>query len=150
MSAIPHSPNPYLTAFKSDGTKLDSSAGGVALVAATTYYVPLGGVSSALIDSVHVAWDALAILTITVEDSNNPDATVFSAALGEWIQENPSTSYVAGSGGFSVVNLTVSVAGGTAGGCLIHLGNLGALRGRLKVVVGGTGGQIKLYGHAKG
>lgn len=149
MTAIAHAPNPYLTAYKSDGTKLEASPGGYTFANGITYYVPISGVNSALLESIHAIWDNAAILTITVETTNHPDATLFSSTAGQWIQENPTTAYVGGAGGFSVVNLTVAVAGGTAGGCMIHLGNLGSLKARLKVVTGGTGGVVNFMGHAK-
>lgn len=149
MTAIPHSPDPYLPIYKSDATLLQQGRNGVTLTSGTTYYVAFGA-EGALIQSVHLQWDPALILTaVTVEDSNNPDAAIASATAGEWIQEDPATAYVGGIGNLTVTNLTLAVAGGAAGGAMIHLGNLGSLRQRLKIVVGGTGGIIKITGHAR-
>ena len=149
MTAIHHSPDPYLPIFQSNGTMLPAGRNGVTLANNATFYVGFG-VEGALIQSVHLQWDAALILTaVTVEDSNNPDAAITSSTAGEWIQEDPATAYVGGLGNLTVTNLTLAVAGGAAGGAMIHLGNLGSLRQRLKLVVGGTGGVIKITGHAR-
>lgn len=148
MTSVAHSPNPYLPAYKSDGSKLEAGPRGMLLANGTTYYVPLGGGDEALVESLHVQWDNAAILTITIEDTNNPDVSLVSATAGEWIQENPTTAYVGATGG-TPTNLTVAVAGGTQGGCMIHLGNIGSLRARAKVAVGGTGGTVNFCSHAK-
>lgn len=118
---------------------------GYTLVAGTTYYYYLGNQSKeAAFQSVHLKWDAAAVLTITIEDSNLDDVLSYSVTAGEWIKEDPSTAYVGGSGGVTVTNATVAVAGGTAGGCMFHLGLMGSLRTRVKVVVGGTGGVVRV------
>jgi hypothetical protein len=132
----PHSPNPYLPAFVTGtGAKTDGQNGGMVL-SNTTYFVPFGGEGS-LVQSVHISWDNVVAGTITVEVSNNPDATIISTTAGEWVQENPSTAYVggAGSGGLAVANLTLTITAGTGGGAIIHLGNNGTLRSRLKVTL---------------
>lgn len=142
----PHSPDPYLPAFLTGtGAKSESGKNGM-LLSNTTYFVPVGGEGS-LVESVHVQWDATAVGTITVEDSNNPDVTNISTTNGEWIQENPTTAYVGITGG-TVSNLTVTIPGGTIGGCLIHLGNTGAIRTRLRVVLG-TGGRMNFTANGK-
>jgi hypothetical protein len=146
---IPHSPNPHLSVYSAAGAELASSKNGVTLASGTTYYVPFGGDSAVVID-VHAQWDATLVITsIEVENSCNPDATIFSVVAGEWVKDN----LVGAFGSVQAVNgtvtaLTVAVAGGTAGGCVYHL-LTGARRGRLKVVVGGTGGVAKFTSHGK-
>lgn len=128
---------------------------GCTLVTGTTYVFPLD-VNGAPLESVHLKWDVAVIVTFTIETSNFPksernisngpvDVTDHSAVAGEWMQENPTTAYVSGSGvgGMTATNLTLVVAGGTAGGSTIHLGNLGTRRCRVKAVVGGTGGVVR-------
>jgi hypothetical protein len=130
---IPHSPNPYLPAFTlTTGAKFEAGPNGYVLPAGT-YYIPIGG-EGAMAEALHCRWDASAIGVITIEDTNGPDVLTYSGTAGDWIQENPSTAYVGILGG-TVANLTVTVPGGTAGGCMIHLGNTGALRTRAKVVI---------------
>lgn len=142
---------------KSDGTSTSTPNGkqGYTLLSGTTYYYPLGG-NSAPLESCHVQWDASIIITaITIEDTNFDDVTNYSATSGEWISENPSTAYIsttshnASTGGATVTASTIAVAGGTAGGCMYHLGNTGAKRTRLSVVVGGTGGVLRVATHGK-
>jgi hypothetical protein len=139
---------------KSDGTRLDHSTGidpgiaGYTLVHDTTYYYDLGPlVKEATHQSVHCKWDASIILTsISIEDSNLPDVSLTSATAGDWIHEDPTNAYVAAVGG-TATKATVAVAGGSAGGCVFHLHGMGlseSARCRLKVVVAGTGGVLRV------
>lgn len=126
-----------------------ASKSGYTLSSGTTYYYYLGqSPKESPYQSVHVKWDNAAILTISVEDTDFDDVTAYDATAGNWLHEDPTTAYVAASGG-TPTNATVAVAGGTAGGCLFHLGQNGALRTRLKVVVGGTGGVVRVAMNAK-
>jgi hypothetical protein len=142
---------------------------GVTLAAATTYFFPFGAqhapvpaeVSS---DSVHLRWDAAFIGVFTVETCNFPatrmpqdprgevDVSDFNNVAGFWMQENPTTAYVSGngSGGLTVSNLTLTVAGGSAGGATIHLGNMNTRRIRVRAAVGGTGGLVRCAVWGKG
>lgn len=146
---IPHSPNPYLSVFTAAGVEQPHGKNGVTLTNGTTYYVPFGGVDAPL-TSIHFQGDAALVITsIEVEDSNNPDVTVFSTAVDEWIKENPSTAYVAATGNCTATAAVVAKTTAAVGGAMFHLGNFGARRGRLKVVVGATGGVAKFTGHGK-
>lgn len=149
MTAIAHSPNPYLPVFPLGGGTLEGGRNGV-LLTVGTFFVAIAS-DTALLSGCTVQWDATLAMTITVEDTCNPDVAVNSNVAGDgWVQENPSTAYVGGtgSGGLSVVNLTLTIAGGTAGGAGINLGNSGMLRTRLRVVVT-TGGRAVFSGHGK-
>lgn len=147
---IPREPA-FLPVFHSDSTKQpDHNDAGVLLANGVTYYVPFGGEASPLQD-VHVQWDAAIILTsIEVEYACNPAPAVFSAVVGEWVKTNAvgPFSQVDAVGGGVPTALTVAVAGGTVGGCNFHL-IMGSRRGRLKVVVGGTGGRMKFTTNGK-
>jgi hypothetical protein len=127
-------------------------AGACLLASGQTYYYPLGDDASPLA-SVHIKWDANVIVTFTIETCNFPigDVANASTTAGEWMQENPTTAYASGSGsgGLTVTNLSLAVAGGSAGGSTVHIGNLGTRRARLKAVVGGTGGVVQVAGYAK-
>lgn len=131
--------------------------GGV-LTAATTYYVPIGGAAST-VQSAHCKWDASIVITsITVQVSNfklqndnDPNDADEAGDVGDWIPYTPSSGvYVAVTGaGATATGAVVAVAGGAAGGCFYDIGNLGARRARLAVVVGGTGGRFRVASHGK-
>lgn len=122
-------------------------------IIATAFYGVGGDMS--LIQHIHLQWDAVFVGVFTFESSDFPelDPTVAGAA-GAWVQENPSTAYVAISpaGSATVVNATVTVpgggAGGAAGGASINIGNLGSYRLRVKVVCT-TAGVIRIRAHGK-
>lgn len=162
-----------LDAVKSDGTATPASfAGapstwGVTLASGTTYYFPLGAPKSPVVaeshlNSVHVRGDAAIIATFTIEDCDfyetrspdgrgDADVSNFDATAGYWIPENPSSAVVSATGtGWSASAATVTSAGAGAGGAMWHLGNMGSKRMRLKVVVAGTGGKIRVAVHGKG
>lgn len=149
-----------VTANRTSGSPL---TWGVTLASATTYFFPFGAFRAPIpaegpYAASHFRWDANIIVTLTLETSNfskpmnpgdprGPDAiSDFETTAGFWMQENPTSGvYVSGSGsgGLTATNLTLVVAGGTAGGSTIQLGNLGMRRARWKAVVGGTGGVIR-------
>jgi hypothetical protein len=163
-----------IDAIKSDGTAIAAnkdgapSTWGVTLASGTTYLFPIGSQRSAVpaeasYASTHFRWDAAIIVTLTLETCNftatrspdmrgDVDVSDFDTTAGNWMQENPSGAYVSGSGagGLTVTNLTLVVAGGTAGGSTINLGNLAMRRARWKAVVGGTGGKIRCAIWGKG
>lgn len=144
---------------KEPGSGGTGAGAGVTLANGITYMFPFGGAESPL-ESIHCKWDAAIIITsITIEDCNFPkradgaggvDVADDDTTAGSWIDEDPSTAFVGTVGaGTTVVNGVVGVPGGAAGGCMFHLGNFGARRGRIKVVVGATGGLLRVWGHGK-
>jgi hypothetical protein len=153
-----------LDAIKSDGTAIVANrigaltTLGVTLVNGTTYFFPFGAPHAAVpseapLTSFQLRWDASIIMTVTVETTLVPATfqpgdprgpallSDFDVTAGFWLQQNPTTAYVPATGG-TPTNMTVAVAGGSAGGCEFDLGNLGARRGRIKMVVAGTGGLV--------
>jgi hypothetical protein len=88
---------------------------------------------------------------MTVEDCNVGDAiATVVGRTGLWVQENPTGAYVAVTGaGVTATNLSVAATGGAIGAAMIHLGNMGSRKVRLKVVVGATGGKLELYPHGR-
>jgi hypothetical protein len=143
------------------------STWGLTLASGTTYYVPVGAnkapvpAESPLV-AIHIRGDAAIIATITIEDCVFPattspgdgrgavDVSDFDATAGYWIPENPSTAIVQTSGpGWVATAATVAVAGSNAGGCMYHVGNLGSRRLRVKIVVGGIGGKVRVGAHGK-
>lgn len=157
-----------LAFLKTDGTRLapDAATGNVTLVNGTTYYSPLGdqdapAPSQTSLDSVHIKWDATFVGVFTIETTNFPrkrggqwigsdDVTDYGTTKGNWIQEIPSSADVSvtstdGTTGGATHDghLKITVEGGTAGGCMIHLGNLGSRRARVKTAVT-TGGAVRM------
>jgi hypothetical protein len=165
-----------LDAIKSDGTATPAnrdgapSTWGVTLASGTTYYFPIGAPKApvpaeSIISSIHVRGDSAIICAITIEDCNfgatrspgdgrgDVDVSDFELAstAGNWIPENPSSASVGTVGaGWVATGATVNVAGGAAGGCMFHVGNMGSRRLRLKIVVAGTGGKVRVGVHGKG
>lgn len=146
--------NPYLKCFTAAGveTPLDGS-GRATLAAGTTYYF-VASASDAPLLSLHQSWaNALVLTSSEIETSNLADAdgTFVDSDTGDWVKEAPTTSYVAIVGtGITASSLTLSGTATSAGAAMIHLGNNGARRVRVKVVVGATGGTYRVAGSAKG
>lgn len=138
---------------------------GCTLVTGHSYAFPLGGPNSQLVSATPLAsaqliWDASFVGTITIEETNLPrfaggevaggiiEALDWDTTKGHWIADNPSTAYISvtstdgTTGGATVTNATIVVAGGTAGGAMIQLGNLGSRRCRIKAVAT-TGGVVR-------
>ena len=133
-------------------TAISGALAGMTLASATTYYIPVGGenaptATQVTLLAVQMRWAAAFAAVITVETCNFPatlsargvgsvDVSDFDTGAGNWIQENPSTAVVATNGtGNTATALTITAGGTNAGGFIAELGNLGARRIRLKVVV---------------
>jgi hypothetical protein len=140
----------------------DPSTFGVTLVAATTYVFPFGAdrapvPSLAQLVSTQLRWDNAIAFTATIEECNFPalwpsdqangvvDVADHNTTVGNWIQIKPPTAYVevAGGGSYTVATGVIAVAAGQAGGCTINLSAWGGRRGRIKIVVGATGGLVR-------
>lgn len=138
----------YLQPTKSDGTKpTESEFGKYTLEASTTYYYSVPSDDALLAIHLTSYTAGLVITSATVQDSchNERDATLTSSTAGDWISESPSTAYVGTDGtGWSVSSGVVASAGSALGGALWHLADTGAQRTRLRVVVGGTGGVVRV------
>lgn len=138
----------YLKPIKSNGTSpSEGLPGQYVLEAGATYYYHIP--SDDELFAVHlVGYTAgLVITSATIQDSNCDarDVALISSTAGEWISETPSTAYVGTDGtGWSAVNGVVASAGSALGGALWHVVESGAARTRLKVVVGGTGGTVRV------
>jgi hypothetical protein len=113
----------------------------------TTYFFPLGGQDSRII-GVHLQHDtAIVITSATIEDTCMAEAelTDYDTQAGGWIDEDPSTAFVGTKGAnTTATNGVVAVTGGAGGGAMWHIADTGARRTHLKVVVGATGGEVRL------
>lgn len=142
----------------SDGSVVQPDENGDVTLTVATYVFVLGGAESELV-SVHIKTGTAIAGTFTIETSNFPkfkgdisgptvDIADYSTTTGDWIKEDPTTAYVGSTGtGWTITNLTLAKTAG-AGGALIHLGNLGCKRTRLKAVIT-TGGKVRVNRHAK-
>lgn len=147
----------YITPILSDGTVQkqdvtgdtdtgDGTGRGWFLLAAGTYYFPIGGQDSNT-QSIHLQHDAAVAISASLpETSDLPDTDTswYSDTAGEWFGENPSTAYVPVDGATTTAtNATVAVVAGNKGGARWNVADLGARRTRLKVVVT-TQGKVRV------
>lgn len=111
-------------------------------LAAGTYHFGLGGDAS-LVQAAQFLWDASLVGSITIWTCIYPIGRVAleSVVAGQWIQQQPTSRYVAISpaGACTENNLTMTIPGGTAGGCDLELGNFGTHRVKAIVVVSTPG-----------
>ena len=134
---------------KSDGTfptQVEDQAGlqaGVTLVNGTTYFYVLDAQRPCPLQSFHIKWDSAAILTVTLEKSNLVDVTAYSTTAGDWIEDDSADLLIDKTSG-TVTGTSLAVAGGTAGGATFKHKFAAFIRTRLKVVVGGTGGVVRV------
>lgn len=107
----------------------------------------------------------LVITSATIQDTNHAgptsgggptsgDVADTSTTVGEWKNERPPTGYVAADGtGWSVgtgaTACVVAASGAGVGGAIWHVAETGAARTRLIVVVGGTGGDVRVSAAGK-
>lgn len=118
--------------------------------AVTTSYYGIGGDAS-LVQSVHFKWDATLVATITIWNANFPEVALNSVIDGDWVQQNPTAGYTPispPSAATATAPLTLIIAGGTAGGAIMDVGNTGSRRGRCRVVCA-TGGFLRIRPNGK-
>jgi hypothetical protein len=143
----------YITPFHSDGTRQAedsdasfSTARGVFTLAAATYYFVLPVGCSTMFD-VHLTHDAvIAITSATIETCSHApsDVSDVSSVAGEWMDQDPTTAFVATVGAnATVTNGVLAVTAGAAGGADWQVSGCPAARGRLKVVIG-TPGEVRI------
>lgn len=130
----------------SDAT-FENGRGVFTLAPVTTYFfiLPIGG--SVLMD-IHLTHDAaIAITSATIETCCHAKTDVADTSVvgGEWIDQDPTTAFVATVGATTTAtNGVVAVVAGNAGGADWQVSDCASPRARLKVVVGGTGGEVRL------
>jgi hypothetical protein len=89
-----------------------------------TQYIEVSDASLGNLGSLHIRWtDATTVATVTAEQTNDWTASATAAGVaGLWLPEPDINA--------AIVNPT----GAGAGGCIVHVGNNGAGRMRLKIV----------------
>lgn len=155
MGYKPRAGGRYVIPIDSTGAELTNAGppGEFTLTAGAHYYYVLGG-SAAPFQSVHLTGytAGLIITSATIQDCNHDerDVTNQSTVAGEWAPETPPTGYVGPTGtGWTATNGVVAAAGTGVGGAVIHIAETGAYRTRLDVLVGGTGGKLRVSFHGK-
>lgn len=137
----------YLTPIKeSDASAAvaEATERGYYTLAVATYYIDVP-VMSATSTSLHLQWSSALIGVITFEscDMGAGEVSLTSTTTGDWIQQNPAAAVVPIIGtGASVTALTITLAGGGAGGCEVNISALAFARLRIKAVIS-TGGALR-------
>jgi hypothetical protein len=136
-------PGHYLTPIKSDDTPaVSTDRRGFYTLGVFTYYVEVN-MQSAPVGSLHLQWNTALIGAIRVDstDADTLDAPLtYSTADGTWIQQNISTAYIPIVGtGATVSAMTITLAGGGAGGAVISLADVGPCRLRLRAAISTAG-----------
>ena len=155
MSRQPRAGGRYIRPLLNDGSELteESGRGVFTLAAGTTYHFVIGGNDAPFVGVHLTGYDAAMILTsATIRDCIHGELDVpnHSVVAGEWPPEDPTTAFVSTEGaGWVDTNGVVAVAGGAVGGALWHVAETAAFRTRLTVVVGATGGRVRVSGHGK-
>ena len=152
----------YVTPLADDGAPVAAAAGeaalgtsnrGVFTLAATeTYFFPLGGQDASTLHAQLQGDAAIIITSATVEESDvgPSEASVYSDNAGEWLATSVDriTAVAEGTGWAATADVG-SAAGGNAGAVAWNIVDHGARRTRIKVVVGATGGQVRMSAWAK-
>lgn len=156
MSRMPRAGGRYVAPIVlPDGTTVSPEApkGAYTLTAGTTYRYILGGPDAPFLSVQLTGLTAAAVVTsATIRDCNHHELEVLDndTAAGAWIAEDPSTGFVGVDGtNWTVSNSVVAASGGGVGGAMWHLGETGAYRTCLEVVMGGTGGLFRVSCHSK-
>lgn len=141
----------------SDGTLLTVEAnnpGRYTLLASTTYVYIIGASTPTISGLQMTGYDAALVLTsATIQDTMHAEAEITNTntVVGDWVNEDPTTAFVAVDGtGWAASNRVVTVAGSGLGGAVWQLPDFCAYRMRLIVVVGATGGRLRVSANAKG
>lgn len=159
------SPRVEAQAIQSNTTPITLEPGkGCLLVAGTTYMYGLSASDSPTV-AIHVKWDAAIIITrLTVEESclprflnsgaggGAPDIIDTSQTKGDWIiWPLPATNVSlisddgsVGAGTYTPATGILATTGGTGGGAMFHLPDQATPRLRVTVVVGATGGVLRV------
>lgn len=125
----------------------DNCRGVFTLVLGTTYYYDLGGADASLL---HLMMQGDATVIITSATLEETDLSVTEAPLtsdvsGQWfaVHTDRITAIAEGTG-WAVTSDVGSTSGGTQGGFAMNVIDQAARRTRLKVVVGATGGEVRV------
>jgi hypothetical protein len=139
-----------------DGTvPAGSYADGYTLIAGQTYYVLLPSYDPSQLSYQLIGESALKLTSVTLQSTcfGHEAVADLSVVADEWMDEDPDgidETVVKVTGNMAVADLVLSKTAGAAGAALVHLGNYGALRPRLEIVVGDVGGVLRIGAGGKG
>lgn len=144
-----------LSAFDGGGIEsVPAPTTGLVTLGVDDYYLEIPLTAAGPLQSVHILTGAAIVGTFTIETTNFPQTgpagavSTWDETSGNWVKENPSSAYVATVGtGWTVSSLTLTKTAGV-GAAMIHLGNLGARRCRVKASIT-TGGTVRVVPHGK-
>lgn len=160
MSRMPRAGGRYVQPIDSTGAPVAQGDGrGVyTLTAGQTYYYILGGPDAPIVSGHFTAYasaaaaNGLIITSATVQDCDHDERDVpnHSAVVGEWVAEDPSSAFVGADGtGWSATNGVLAATGAGLGGARFNVADTAAYRTRVAVVVGATGGPLRVSSHGK-
>ncbi len=160
MSRMPRAGGRYVQPIDSSGNLVtgEGPRGVYTLTALGTYYYILGGPDASVISGTLTAYasaaaaNGLIITSATIQDCDHGelDVTNFSSTVGEWIGEDPTSAFVGADGtGWSATNGVLAATGAGLGGARFNIAETGAYRTRITVVVGATGGPLRVSSHGK-
>lgn len=160
MSRMPRAGGRYVQPIDSNGVLVPAEGprGVYTLTADTTYYYILGGPDASFISGHLTAYasaaaaNGLIITSATVQDCDHSELDVpnHSAVAGEWVTEDPSAGFVGADGtGWSATSGVLAATGAGLGGARFNIAETAAYRTRLAVVVGATGGPLRVSSHGK-
>jgi hypothetical protein len=125
--------------------------GFVTLVADTYFFAE--SIRGSDVVGVQIETDDELEAVFTIEDTNITESKVtdWDASSPAWVPENPDSSYVATteSSGWTVDALELTKTDDAAGSAIVHIGNIGSRRLRVRAVVS-TGGLARVSFHGKG
>lgn len=145
----------YITPRETDGDELTTTKrrGMYTLAANTTYLFVFGGATAPYQHVQLTGYTAGAVVTsATIQTCSQGvrEVSDTSTVVGEWIDEDPTDAFVAVDGtGWTQSNGIAAANGTGVGGASWQLVRWAPSRSRLKVVVGGTGGDFVVAWHGK-
>ncbi len=151
---------PYLIPYKDTAGVADPAAPGgdaalgtanrgvYTLASGTNYFVEVPCSDAGLVHVLLQGDAALILTSVTIEetDLDGKDALVITDTTGTWLVTDDTriTAKAEGAGWTIGANDIAAVAGGAAGAASFNISDVGARRMRVKIVVGGTGGEVRV------
>jgi hypothetical protein len=135
--------------FPSDAENQAQLAPGVTLVAGSTYFYLLDAPRNSGTQGFHIKFDNAIALTVTLEHTNLVDVSAVSTTAGDWQEEDSTTDLTINKSVGTLTGTSLAITAGTAGSASFVWKFAAAIRTRLKIVVGGTGGVVRVAAVAK-
>lgn len=142
-----------LTAYDGEGNASVPDGTGYVTLDVDSHYFEIPQAQVGEFQSIHIITGALIAGTFTIETCNidthaTKGVTSYNEVSGNWINEDPTGAYVGSTGTGWTWTLLTGVKTAGVGGAMIHLGNLGSKRCRVKAAIT-TGGTVRVICHGK-